>query len=594
MVSKFKDIIDDGLGNGGAFEPIRDLITITQVRNVLLAWIPIRFGPHINTGIFTVDMFLTSMLVAVVTSVGSILCSIVGSIYDYRSDNYLTIEVNYYRKSYWGSQCVNPHYTAILWLISKSSGKQKSGNFKMNVTTDYISSTVLKTQIERNPISSDDELLSQLTSNFNSVEIPEDLEHFDFNLLPKEGHEIQVTHEKQSYTVWFEKDKNQTKNSDDSDSETTQDPEPILFIQPVDPPEDLTLADMYDWILKVARLYDRYLQNSDELYRYKYDAETGWTMGNVLHFSRGLDCICLDQAQDAMLRKDLNNFMQDKDFYARMGMPYRRGYLFSGKPGTGKSSLINAISATFKRDLYYINLKDFKDDTSLQCAFSDVKKNGIIVLEDVDAQSRIVHKRSEKVGPDCSSPLEQILFAAMNADSGSTDKTKDDDDKDDDDKKKKDSSKYKDTTSGGLSLSALLNCMDGYTLNEGVMIIMTSNHPERLDPAVIRPGRIDLHLELGYSTHYQIQNMYSLVKNKRANDTVKTDETDNDDAVTVHSDEEDKLNLDDLPEYILPPCDAMRVILLYRTENADFISAKLLERALELQSGKEVGDAMTV
>ncbi|KAI8900601.1 P-loop containing nucleoside triphosphate hydrolase protein, partial [Globomyces pollinis-pini] len=185
---------------------------------------------------------------------------------------------------------------------------------------------------------------------------------------------------------------------------------------------------------------------------------------------RGLDCICLDQSQDAMLRKDLNNFMQDKDFYARMGMPYRRGYLFSGKPGTGKSSLINAISATFKRDLYYINLKDFKDDTSLQCAFSDVKKNGIIVLEDVDAQSRIVHKRSEK----------------------------------------KDSSKYKDTTSGGLSLSALLNCMDGYTLNEGVMIIMTSNHPERLDPAVIRPGRIDLHLELGYSTHYQIQNMYSL------------------------------------------------------------------------------------
>lgn len=77
-------------------------------------------------------------------------------------------------------------------------------------------------------------------------------------------------------------------------------------------------------------------------------------------------------------------------------MPYRRGILLYGKPGTGKTSLINAISAHLNRDLYFLNLKSIKQDNELSAAFSGVPSNQIIVLEDVDTMTRVVHKRSRK------------------------------------------------------------------------------------------------------------------------------------------------------------------------------------------------------
>ncbi|KAI8867027.1 P-loop containing nucleoside triphosphate hydrolase protein, partial [Ramicandelaber brevisporus] len=170
---------------------------------------------------------------------------------------------------------------------------------------------------------------------------------------------------------------------------------------------------------------------------------------------------------------DLDTFLNDREFYARIGMPYRRGYLLHGKPGTGKTSLINAISAHLNRDLYYINLRDISDDAQLNATFSSVPAGQMIVFEDIDTQSTD------------GGAVVDISGGGGGGGGGLFDKMME-----------------------KFALSTLLGNLDGHTLAEGTIIIMTTNHVEVLDPAVIRPGRMDLRLELGYASHLQIQTMY--------------------------------------------------------------------------------------
>ncbi|CAG8644496.1 7421_t:CDS:2 [Ambispora leptoticha] len=275
--------------------------------------------------------------------------------------------------------------------------------------------------------------------------------------------------------------------------------------------------------------------------RGRYERADGyWYRIQALSASRGLETVALDENHEKLLYKELNTFVTDKDFYARIGMPYRRGILLYGKPGTGKTSLINAISAHLNRDLYFINLKNVKLDNELSSAFSGVPPNQIIVLEDVDTMSKVIHKRARN----STSVISDSEIGPLPEDS---------------------SSKAGDKTSGTtgpsysstFSLSTFLSCLDGHILSEGNIIIMTTNHVEQLDPAVIRPGRMDVRLNLGYCTHYQINKMYrSVLEDKTA--------------------EFPKETLDKIPELILPPCEVMMKMVLYRSE-PELIPEKVLE-----------------
>ncbi|PKB98889.1 P-loop containing nucleoside triphosphate hydrolase protein, partial [Rhizophagus irregularis] len=199
--------------------------------------------------------------------------------------------------------------------------------------------------------------------------------------------------------------------------------------------------------------------------RSRYERNSSyWYHVQTLSCVRNLDSVALDELQEILLKRELDTFVNDKDFYDRIGIPYRRGILLYGKPGTGKTSLINAISSHLSRDTYYLNLKTISDDNELSAAFSSVPANQIIVLEDVDTQSKVLHKRTKK---------SSSFFSTIES-----------------------------------LLSTFLGCLDGNILAEGNIIIMTTNHVEHLDPACIRPGRMDVHLDLGYCTHYQIRKMY--------------------------------------------------------------------------------------
>jgi mitochondrial chaperone BCS1 len=158
---------------------------------------------------------------------------------------------------------------------------------------------------------------------------------------------------------------------------------------------------------------------------------------------RRRETLAIDTLTETELFADLDRFIASRDLYRQRGIPWRRGYLLYGPPGTGKSSLIQAIASHYDRQLVSLSLTDM-DDSALLRAWSEITATSIVALEDIDS---VFSGRQ---------PL------------------------------------------GELSFSALLNTLDGAGAVEGSITILTTNHREQLDPALIRPGRCDQEFELGY------------------------------------------------------------------------------------------------
>ncbi|KAJ2992679.1 hypothetical protein HDV02_002905 [Globomyces sp. JEL0801] len=450
-------VLEENLDDNGALKPIIELMSSNQLQAMLLAWIPVRYGSKINTGVFAVDMFVTTAIATCLVSGGTFVGKLVKTLLlqnDLSSDDELTIRVDHHRITTWGDKTINPHYNCndiILILI---------------VSNDAISKEYMKELIEKAPITENDSLLTSICAKFNPLENLDDVSHLDFNLIPRDDAKLTIDHEGEQYLVWFDRETEETEKKTDGQ---TLHSEPSLVIQKAEGSQKkTTIKDMYEWVVRISRLYDRYMDNFDERFRYEYDSENGWDVSNTLHVSRGLSAVSLDKPQEKILKKDLETFMKDREFYVRMGMPYRRGYLFSGKPGTGKTSLIHAISAAYKRNLYYINLKEIKNDANLQSAFSNIAKNSIAVLEDVDAQSSVVHNRKDTLID--GKLIRKVLQASTeNLEENPSTDTKDEQQSEVDESEigpvRLNGFKF-----GGPSLSTLLNCLDGYTLNDGLVL----------------------------------------------------------------------------------------------------------------------------
>ncbi|KAH3687394.1 hypothetical protein WICPIJ_001625 [Wickerhamomyces pijperi] len=176
---------------------------------------------------------------------------------------------------------------------------------------------------------------------------------------------------------------------------------------------------------------------------------------------RMIDSVILDSGIKEGIVDDVRGFLKSGKWYFERGIPYRRGYLLYGPPGSGKTSFIQALAGELDYNICILNLSEANlTDDRLNHLMNHIPQRSLLLLEDIDA--------------------------AFNQ----RDQT--------------DSSGYK----SGVTFSGLLNALDGVASSEETITFMTTNHPEKLDPAILRPGRIDYRMLIDNASPYQIKEMF--------------------------------------------------------------------------------------
>jgi chaperone BCS1 len=167
-----------------------------------------------------------------------------------------------------------------------------------------------------------------------------------------------------------------------------------------------------------------------------------------------LDTVFVDQGIKDRLVERMTWFLGAEDWHAARGIPWKLGIMLHGPPGTGKTSLIHALASDFEFDIKYI-----KSLHGLGEAFRTGTRKDLFVIEDIDTISGSLDRGGRNENGSGSPAKEPALR--------------------------------------GSPLHEILNSMDGIQTPDGLKFIVTTNHPGRLDPAIIRPGRIDDVIEIG-------------------------------------------------------------------------------------------------
>ncbi|AEO64106.1 uncharacterized protein THITE_2109894 [Thermothielavioides terrestris NRRL 8126] len=199
---------------------------------------------------------------------------------------------------------------------------------------------------------------------------------------------------------------------------------------------------------------------------------------------RPLSTVILNEQVKKELIDDVTDYLNPatRRWYANRGIPYRRGYLLYGPPGTGKSSLSLALAGFFKMRIYIVSLNSVTaNEENLATLFAELPRRCVVLLEDIDTAG-LTHTRDGEnqadnaVNNDEEAPTRNRRQPGTNNNNNNNNPN---------------------NTTGRLSLSGLLNILDGVASTEGRVLIMTTNHLEKLDKALIRPGRVDMMVKFG-------------------------------------------------------------------------------------------------
>jgi mitochondrial chaperone BCS1 len=195
-------------------------------------------------------------------------------------------------------------------------------------------------------------------------------------------------------------------------------------------------------------------RKKDQLVVYTYQFNC-W-QESVRGTKRPFDSVVLAGDVAERIAGDAENFTTKEGWYADRGIPWRRGYLWYGAPGCGKSSFAAALASRMNHSVCMLNLSAIASDEDLINAMRSQPEKSILLVEDVDAG--FVERKGER-------------------------ETR-------------------------ITFSAFLNAIDGIAAPTGRILVMTTNHREKLDAALIRPGRIDMQIEFGLATEEQAARIF--------------------------------------------------------------------------------------
>jgi len=187
--------------------------------------------------------------------------------------------------------------------------------------------------------------------------------------------------------------------------------------------------------------------------------DTKWTQ-RPINVIKSFDNIFLDKQTKQNIEKNIDEFFNNELSYVKFGIPRKLGFILYGIPGTGKSSTVFAISKKYNMKIYIVNLDCDKKKLLLQ--MRGIKEKSIVLFEDIDTV-KLTHDRKDN-----SEENKDKIFNKKEIEN--------------------------------ITLGDVLEILDGYYYLKECIVIMTTNNIDKLDSALIRPGRIDHRYEYKYLT----------------------------------------------------------------------------------------------